>query len=128
MSCQNVTGDNLSRCKNCHEVYGAKDSEECSYVYDPMVVQNVYDDNFSGNSCNHCLETIGCEGSSNLRYCYSCRSACTNIFYGHFCIASSDCFACTGLRNKQYCILNKQYSKEEYEKLVPQIIEKMKAD
>lgn len=33
-----------------------------------------------------------------------------------------------GLRNKQYCILNKQYSKEEYETLVPQIIEKMITD
>ena len=24
-------------------------------------------------------------------------------------------FGCEGLRKKQYCILNKQYSKEEYE-------------
>jgi hypothetical protein len=30
-----------------------------------------------------------------------------------------------GLRNKQYCILNKQYTKEEYEKMVPKIIEHM---
>jgi hypothetical protein len=128
MFCENVTGDNLSRCKNCHEVYGAKDSEDCGYVYDPMIVQNIQDDNFSGNNCNHCLETIGCEDSSNLRFCYACRSACTNIFYSYFCFACSDCFACTGIRNKQYCILNKQYTKEEYEKLVPQIIEKMEAE
>jgi hypothetical protein len=40
----------------------------------------------------------------------------------------SNCFGCISLRNKSYCILNKQYSKEEYEKLVPQIIEKMQAD
>jgi hypothetical protein len=40
-------------------------------------------------------------------------------------IASSDCFACVGLRNKQYCVFNKQYSKEEYEALVPKIIEHM---
>jgi len=30
------------------------------------------------------------------------------------------------LNGKQYCILNKQYSKKEYEKLVPEIIEHMK--
>jgi hypothetical protein len=29
------------------------------------------------------------------------------------------------LRNKEYCILNKQYTKEEYEQLVPQIIDHM---
>ncbi len=40
----------------------------------------------------------------------------------------SDCFGCVGLRNKSYCILNKQYTKEEYEELVPQIIERMMAD
>ena len=30
-----------------------------------------------------------------------------------------------GLRSKQYCILNKQYTKEEYEELVPKIIKHM---
>jgi hypothetical protein len=30
-----------------------------------------------------------------------------------------------GLRRKQYCVLNKQYSKEEYEKLIPKIITHM---
>jgi hypothetical protein len=33
-----------------------------------------------------------------------------------------------GLRGKQYCILNTQYTKEEYEGLVPQIIEHMRKD
>jgi hypothetical protein len=32
------------------------------------------------------------------------------------------------LKNKSYCILNKQYTKEEYEKLVSKIIEKMMKD
>ena len=34
-------------------------------------------------------------------------------------------FGCEGLRKKQYCILNKQYTKEEYEKLLPKIIKHM---
>ncbi|MDI6883360.1 MAG: hypothetical protein QMC93_02760 [Patescibacteria group bacterium] len=42
------------------------------------------------------------------------------------CISSSNLFGCVGLRHKQYCILNKQYTKEEYERLVPKIIEHMK--
>ena len=29
--------------------------------------------------------------------------------------------------NSQYCILNKQYTKEEYEELLPKIIEHMKS-
>jgi len=39
--------------------------------------------------------------------------------------SSNNCFWCVWLRNKQYCILNKQYSKEEYEKLVPKILSHM---
>jgi hypothetical protein len=40
----------------------------------------------------------------------------------------SNSFGCIGLKRNEYCILNTQYTKEEYEKLVPQIIEKMKVD
>ena len=47
------------------------------------------------------------------------------VQYSFFTINSSNLFGCVGLRNKQYCILNKQYTKEEYEKLVPKIIEHM---
>ena len=51
-------------------------------------------------------------GSSFLEYCYST-------------ITSNHCFGCANLRNKEYCILNKQYTKEEYEKLVSKIHEHM---
>ena len=56
------------------------------------------------------------------------------VSYGYFlsyslyskdCYHSSYLFACIGLRNKSYCILNRQYTKEEYEILVPKIIEHM---
>jgi hypothetical protein len=32
-----------------------------------------------------------------------------------YCYDSHDLFGCVGLRKKSYCILNKQYSKEDYE-------------
>jgi hypothetical protein len=41
-------------------------------------------------------------------YCFDCRSC-------------SDCFGCIGLKSKQYCVLNKQYTQKEYEELVPKI-------
>ena len=51
----------------------------------------------------------------------------TNVYYSYLCMNSSDLFGCIGLRNKSYCILNKQYTKEEYEQLVPKIIEHMQS-
>ena len=41
-----------------------------------------------------------------------------NVAYSQFCYNSKDLFGCVGFVT-QYCILNKQYSKEEYEALVP---------
>jgi len=41
-------------------------------------------------------------------------------------INSEHCFWCVDLQNAKYCILNKQYTKEQYEVLVPKVIEHMK--
>ncbi len=49
---------------------------------------------------------------SNCTYCYSCFN-------------SKNLFGCVWLRNKEYCIFNKQYTKQEYEELIPQIITHM---
>ena len=48
-----------------------------------------------------------------------------NVQYAHHCHTSHDLFGCASLRNAEYCILNKQYSKEEFEKLRAQIIQDM---
>ena len=50
----------------------------------------------------------------------------SNNFYCDLLIGSKNCFGCCSLKHKQYCILNKQYSKEEYEELIVKIIEHMK--
>jgi hypothetical protein len=51
---------------------------------------------------------------------------CNDLFYSDSCNSSHDCFGCVGLHHKEYCILNKQYSKEEYEKTKAKIIDHMK--
>jgi len=66
----------------------------------------------SFNSSNIKFVINGGDGTNNLEYCDSCPS-------------SSNLFGCIGLRSKQYCILNKQYTKEQYEELVPKIIKHM---
>ncbi|MEI7513567.1 MAG: hypothetical protein WCJ74_03030 [bacterium] len=53
------------------------------------------------------------------------------VWHCHDCLYSIEChnsgylFGCVGLNQKKYCILNKQYAKEQYEELVPKIIEHM---
>jgi hypothetical protein len=69
-------------------------------------------------------------GGSGFREAFilSGETMCNDCYYCQQIISCKNCFGCEGLKHKQYCILNKQYTKEEYEILVPKIIEKMKAD
>lgn len=50
----------------------------------------------------------------------------SDAYYCDSCHNSEYLFGCIGLKRSKYCVLNKQYSKEEYEALVPRIIEHMK--
>ncbi len=48
-----------------------------------------------------------------------------NVHYSYMMNNCKDCFGCAELNGKQYCILNKQYTKEEYENLLPKVIQHM---
>ena len=50
-----------------------------------------------------------------------------NVRYTNWGSEASDCYGCVNVKNKRHCILNKQYTKEEYERLVPRIVEHMNA-
>jgi len=68
--------------------------------------------------------TAGCANSFRCKYSYV-TSRCQNCEYCLDIYDSENCFACIGLRHKQFCILNKQYSEEDYWKLVDEIKTKM---
>ena len=61
-----------------------------------------------------------------MYFSYFCFNGNSDIFYSTDCISCDNIFGCSGLHRKKYCILNKQYTKEEYLELVPKIIEHMK--
>ena len=67
------------------------------------------------------------DGQRDVRFCVNSWSQAFNLEYCWY-ISNTRCdnlFGCVGLRNKQYCVLNRQYTKEEYEKLMPKIIKHM---
>ncbi len=59
------------------------------------------------------------------KVCFGFGTWGTDLYYSDHCSFSENLFLCIWLKNASYCILNKQYTKEEYESLVPRIIEKM---
>ena len=124
------TGDNLlnvRNCKYCFDISGIG-SENCKYTHFVGVgVKDSYD-NYGMPKAEKMYETIaiGFESNENSDYFFSYFIKGSNrIYYSYNCYNSHNLFACIGLRNKQYCILNKQYTKEQYEELVPKIIKHM---
>lgn len=126
VSNENSTGDNISNCKDCVECFEANNLQDCSFVANASDLKDCYDINNDDRS-ELDYETIGAEKNYNQCFSDICwYNKC--IFYCSLCFNSENLFGCVGMKRGKYCILNKQYTKEEYENLVPRIIEKMKAD
>ena len=126
INCENVTGDYLYNCKNVFDSYDAKNCENCRYMATAESFFDSCDINFSPAKSELCYNCISIDGY-RLRNCHNALKQSAYLDYCEDCYSSRHCFGCVGLRNKQYCILNKQYSKKEYEELRPKIIEHMKS-
>lgn len=106
--------------ENCNRNYWCFDGVECQDVR--FVASILYSKNTQWSY------SIGVQPTENI-YC-SCVikggamvKNSFNLFNSSFCdwcdslISSNNCIACVGLKKKEYCILNKQYTKEEYQKV-----------
>jgi len=67
-----------------------------------------------------CYDSVGCTNSYHLLYSFNCKS-CVDSYFLYDCHGSVNCFGCSNLRNKSYCIWNQQLSKEEYHKRLEEI-------
>ena len=123
-----VSGEYISNSRNVKQSYHIDQGENlkfCQSLYFNSA-KDSYDHFRFGNNSELIYESAICGiGISRLKFCYDCYSNCSNLTYSMMCHSASSLFGCVGLRNKQYCILNKQYTKEEYEKLIPKIIKHM---
>jgi len=71
-----------------------------------------------------CYQTIGCSGLFNCMACDSCWHG-NDLKYCNLCFTSKNLFGCVSVHHGEYCVLNKKYSKKDYEELVKKIIDSM---
>ena len=122
------TGDNLENVKNarfCFDIVnGMENAKYCVWggygwkdSYDGVgcngeLMYELSDAGAVGRTCSNTFFSVAVTNSIDVQYSHSIKG-CSHIF------------GCVGLRDKQYCILNKQYTKEEYEELIPKIIKQI---
>jgi hypothetical protein len=121
----NVSGDQVHECKNVfdsYEMVGAEDSKYCQFVfYKPA--RDCMDMTLWGGGAQRIYECMGAGDQEDMvKFCFDAWAPGINIEYSYHIVApNKNIFGCIGLKNKEYCILNKQYTKEEYEELIPKI-------
>lgn len=125
-NCEECSGNFLGNCKNvketfdgesCRDIKNAllvmetKDALDCEILY--YNIEVVYESQTLIRNCNNVMFSYFLRDTKNAKYCNECY-------------ISQDLFGCVGMRSGKYAILNKVYSKEEYEALCAQIEKEMR--
>ena len=116
-----VFGVNIKDSRNLYDVNDANHCEHIRHSDGVVHHKDSMDVLFSGGHSNmlYMDSNIGSQ-SSRVKFSISSKICvdCEFIFNSK---NLNNCFMCFGLQNKSYCILNKQYSPEEYFKIVDEI-------
>jgi hypothetical protein len=122
------TGNYLLNTKNCIQCFHGDEAENCKYGYHVWrSAKDCMDASTAGRDAELVYESINIGMKDyDIKFGIQNWNGNNNLTYCETCSGSSNLFGCVGLNKKQYCILNKQYTKEEYEEFVQKIIEHMK--
>lgn len=124
---ENCTGEFVIRSKNCRACFDAHECEDCFYLQDCWRTKDSMDITFSdGSELIYECFSIGL-GSYNCNFSNYIRS-CSDCEYCELCFNCKNCFGCVGLQSKEFYILNKPYSREEYFAKIAEIKTGMRAD
>lgn len=118
------TGDSINASKNCYRCFDLfQNVEDSRYLTQCLELRDCHDcfgqykhelsyENVDNNIGQHTIGSINVYNSND-------------IFYSMSCHGSNDLFGCIGLRNKKFCILNKQYTEPVYRDLIGRILKHM---
>jgi hypothetical protein len=114
---ENSTGNFLLNTKNCQNCYDVEEAEDCMNV------------SICANKCKDCIDCHAIVDGSELIYsnisttegynchnmvgCWTTKDSC----YSQFLQGCTSCIGCISLRQRRFCVLNKEYSEDEYNKI-----------
>jgi hypothetical protein len=120
---EECSGDYLRNSHRAFQCWFSDHLDRCGYM-------------LSSPGCSHCWRCFGffsegCWESIPVRscrdvFCYCSTGGEENVYCFHLEQNCARCFGCVGLKNKSYCILNRQYPPQEYAALTGRIIAHMR--
>lgn len=118
-----INSDYTSHCsdlKNCYLLIGSEKNEDCLYGNWVYESRDCVDCGFVFK-CELLYECIDCENCYNCDFSQDCTT-CTDCGYCYDCKSCQNCLGCVGLRNKNFHVLNKPVSREEFLETKKQLI------
>ncbi|MFA6324809.1 MAG: zinc-ribbon domain containing protein [Candidatus Paceibacterota bacterium] len=121
---KDVSGEFISNSKNVHNSYYIDNGENEKYAVRGGIGQKDTMDAYGTHAGELCYETNNIDFSSR---CFFSINGESNINSNYLidCDHLNNSFGCISVRKNEYCILNKKYSKEEYEEILPKLLELM---
>jgi len=114
VSTEDSSGDYLANAVRCSECFACDDAPvdnwRSAWIYGSNQ-GNAYGWGLVDNT--DVYMSVSSPNSNQSKFCY--RSfRLDNCEYCMMCSDCRDCFGCVGLKNKRFCILNKEYSEDKY--------------
>lgn len=122
------SGTYVTNSKNVRDSYFVREGENVRYSQYQTVAttKDSYDVCIWGENVELCYETAICgENAYGLKFCVDSWPNNRDCEYSFYLKNCTNCFGCVGLKKKEYCIFNQQYSSEEYFALKARITEQM---
>ncbi len=103
--------------KNCYMVFIAWKIEDSLYTMYVVKGKDLIDCLHISDNSERMYEAVYVKQCYNSKFAYDGVAVVDSAFC-HGCHDVSNCFMCYGLRHKQHCFKNEQYTKAEYEKIL----------
>lgn len=104
--------DYLYFSKNCYMCFSADKFWDCFYCQEGNALKNCTDCS-ECDRCELCYECLNCRDCFDGTFLQDCRRVSESMFC-YDCVGCNQCFGCSGIRQKNFCVFNEQFTKEEY--------------
>ena len=112
-------GDIITVSKDCYMCFNSGNCRNAYYCEDSRALTDCTDCAFCEN-CELVYECTDCDDCYDCNFFQDCHN-CNGVQFSYDLRRCKNCIGCAGLRDKEYCIFNKQYDKDRYEEYLSQI-------
>jgi len=122
---ENTTyGNYIHFDKDCYLCFDAAHDENCGYLYDSFYNIKCYDMTYASQNSQVSYEIVDSGQLFNCNFTVDSENCGDSSFLFH-CNNVKNSLGCVGLKNQEYCILNRQFTSEQFTQLKNQILQEL---